>query len=329
MDVKLLRSPSPERKSNGPPPPPPPPAPAPKPSASPSAASPFFAPGVTATAPPPSPAPPPPRLAPRPKVPSSASASSGLRQQPESLPQNPVGGDASPYRVSQNTGTDTRLWDEIQRTVGDWGDYTKRAIAHLDANKGQYGDDYGKRRAKLQEHSQLADIFAERVKDGHIHAGSFVAVHREGRVGALMVRRQLADGGVFLDDLWSDPRKAHQITSNDRIQGTDASGTVALAHAVREAHAGGGDLKLIGGNRGARRFYYNAGFGVKARPPGKTFGSPVASYDEHEAVNVDPVRHNAEADPRRQQSTEREMFLAHDRQRAALHKLESGLGKGK
>ena len=55
----------------------------------------------------------------------------------------------------------------------------------------------------------------------------------------------------------------------------------------------------------------------------------LSSYDEHEAVNVDPVRHNAEADPRRQQSTEREMFLAHDRQRAALHKLESGLGKGK
>ena len=192
----------------------------------------------------------------------------------EAMPENPLAKPNAGHRVMENTGPDTDLWTNITKTVKDWSDYVDRARAHLETNREKHSpDEHSKTEQMLTDHLQLANIFKEKVTP--VHAGDFLAVQRgdhSGPLGALAVRRP-AGKSVFLDDLWSDPRKAYQITDDDKIKGHDASGAAALAHVIREAHGRGGDVKLTGGNRKAREYYHGVGFGVMAHPPNKPHGT--------------------------------------------------------
>jgi len=137
-------------------------------------------------------------------------------------------------------------------------------------------------------------------------------MRRDGNIGALAIFNvPVGERGTYLNDLWTNPRKAYRITDEDRIPGEDLSGQAVMEYLIRDTYRRGGELELLGGDTIARRWYFSKfGFGVKAPKPPPATSCVIMDYSEHECVSVNP----------RLGTTEREMFLPRDRQEEFLER---------
>ena len=189
------------------------------------------------------------------------------------------------------------LWVRIGETIKDWASYSRRAQQHLETLDPK-PPDYASIKERLDAHVRLAGVFEGKYEPRHLT--NFVVVNRDGVIGALIIAEERVNN-LFLDDLWSNPRKAFALTEGDRaaVRG-DLSGAAAMEHVIKWAHRLGKEIRLLGGDRSAREFYWkNYGFGVRVnqrRPGAKGGPRDPMDYGRHHAIEVNPQEGTTERD---------------------------------
>ena len=210
----------------------------------------------------------------------------------------------APYQEEIVESLATASGREVVGTVREWADYVRRASAHVQEHHGLAS--YAEAAARLSGHVKLAGVFVQKVASWRIDpAWMIVVIRRDGEIGALaIINPRVVERGMYLNDLWTNPRKAYRITEDDRIPGEDLSGQAMMEYLIRDTYRRGWELELLAGDTIARRWYFTK-FGFGVRTPKRS--DPVAlamDYSEHQCVWVNP----------RLGTTEREMYLPRDRQ---------------
>jgi hypothetical protein len=199
---------------------------------------------------------------------------------------------------------------EVVETVREWADYVRRASAHAAEHHGLAT--HAENAARLAGHVKLAAVFVQKVAYWRPDpAWVIVTIRRDGGIGALaIINARVVESSMYLNDLWTNPRKAYRITDRDRIPGEDLSGQAMMEYLIRDTYRRGWELELLAGDTIARRWYSSKfGFGVRTPKPSDPVGLAM-DYSEHQCVWVNP----------RLGTTEREMYLPRDRQAQFLAK---------
>jgi hypothetical protein len=193
------------------------------------------------------------------------------------------------YAATPISGADDQLWAKIGQTIKDWSEYARRAQKHVETMDSSRPE-YDGLKERIDAHVRLAGVFEAKYNERY--APKFVVVTRDGVIGALMIAETIVNH-VFLDDLWSNPRKALSLSEADAaaVRG-DLSGAAAMEYVIKWARDARLEIRLLGGDRSAREFYWkNYGFGVRVnprRPEAKGGPKDPVDYGRHHAVEVNP-----------------------------------------